>query len=140
MNVKNRQIGQTKDVGFQVGARRTFDISMEKAWQLVISKKGLQIWLGDINDFEFGKDTTYKTSGGITGEIRVFKPNSHLRITWFPPSWPRASTIQVRVISAGKKTTISFHQEHLPGANERQERLEFFKNVLNEFEKNFFIK
>ncbi|MDH3944043.1 MAG: hypothetical protein OEV06_08125 [Anaerolineae bacterium] len=54
--------------------------------------------------------------------MRVFKPNSHLRLTHHPPGWPRPSTIQVRVIPSGDKTVIAFHQEHLPGPQERAQR------------------
>ena len=63
--------------------------------------------------------------------MRVYKPNSHLRLTWHPAGWPRPSTIQVRVIPSGEKTVISFHQEHMPGPEAREIRRTFFKNALD---------
>jgi hypothetical protein len=43
----DKPIGLTKSVGFQIGVRRTLLITPEKAWQLLCSQQGLQIWLGD---------------------------------------------------------------------------------------------
>jgi uncharacterized protein YndB with AHSA1/START domain len=68
------------------------------------------------------------------GEVRVYTPYSHLRITWHPPGWPRASTLQLRVIPKGDKTVIAFHQEHLPGEKEREERRTHYIAVLDELE------
>ena len=115
-----KPVGLTKDTGWQVGARRTYPITLERAWQLVTSPQGMNVWLGKLEHLD------YELDEGITGELRVFKPNSHLRITYFPPGWPRSSTIQVRVIPSGEKTQISFHQEHLPGPSEREERKRHF--------------
>jgi len=65
----------------------------------------------------------------------VVQPGSHLRITRQPPGWSRPSTIQVRVMPAGAKTTLSFHEEHLPGAAERQERRAHFAAALDELQR-----
>jgi len=124
--------GLTKDVGFQVGARRTFPIDYKDAWRLLTSKKGINIWLGNTSNLIKGKQ--YNLSDGSKGEVRVYSPNSHLRIAWQPPGWQKASTIQLQVIPKGDKTVIAFHQELLPGAKEREERRKFFSSVLDQLE------
>lgn len=43
--------------------------------------------------------------------------------------------ISVSVIPSGNKTVISFQQEHLPGAGEREERRAFYKAALDGLEK-----
>jgi hypothetical protein len=43
-----RVIGQTKTSGFQIGARRTFLVSVPNAWNFLISEQGQSIWLGDL--------------------------------------------------------------------------------------------
>ena len=130
----NRPVGLSKDAGFQIGARRTLPIALEDAWQLLISKTGVEIWLGSVRELDFTKGEKYALDDGCTGEVRVFSPNSHLRITWQPPDWDRASTIQVRVIPRGEKTMMAFHQEHLPGSKERTERRAHFMAVLDRLE------
>ncbi len=125
-------IGKTKDVGFQVGARKTFNIRLEKAWDFITSSSALAIWLGEIKQIKEG--VRFQLENGISGHIRVFSPLSHIRLSWKHPDWERSSTIQVRVIPRKDKTVIAFHQEHLPGIEEREIRKEFFKNVLQEFE------
>ena len=128
-------VGQTKDVGFQIGVRRTLPVNCDEVWRLLTSKKGLQIWLGKGANIEWTKGKAYRLADGTLGEIRVFSPNSHLRITWQPADWPRPSTIQVRVLASKERTTVSFHQEHLPGANAREERRAHFAAAIDELER-----
>jgi uncharacterized protein YndB with AHSA1/START domain len=126
-----RAVGQTADVGFNVGAQRRLAITPDEAWRLVTSAKGVRAWLGDARGFAAEKGAEYTTADGASGVVRVARPGSHLRLTWQPPGWVRASTIQVRVMAQGEKTTISLHQEHLPGAAEREEARRRFKAALD---------
>jgi uncharacterized protein YndB with AHSA1/START domain len=80
------------------------------------------------------KGATYTLPDGARGEMRVFEPNHHLRITWQPRGWPRPSTIQIRVIPSGAKTTLAFHQEHLPDAKAREQRRAHFESVFDSIE------
>lgn len=126
-----RPVGLTKDVGYQIGVRRTLPLTPEEAWRRVTSARGLRAWLGDAPVMPLEKGTSYELADGATGEIRVFAPGSHLRLTWQPGEWPRPSTIQVRVIDKGDRATIAFHQEHLPDAAAREARREHFKAALD---------
>lgn len=128
-----RVVGQTAGTGFQVGVRRTVAAGADEAWRLLTSPEGVRAWLGEVRGLRLEKGETYQAAGGATGEVRVISPGSHLRITRRPEGWPRASTIQVRVMpAAGGKTVLSFHEEHLPGAAERQERRAHFEAALDE--------
>jgi uncharacterized protein YndB with AHSA1/START domain len=125
-------IGQTKDGSFQIGARRTLPIPLERAWQLLTSPNGVRRWLGDTTGLSLRPGASYTLAAGGGGEVRVMRPNDHLRITWQPAGWARASTIQVRVIPRGAGTTIAFHQEQLPDSEERERRRAHFEAVLME--------
>lgn len=130
-----RAVGQTEAAGFNVGARRTLPVSADDAWSLLTSPDGVRAWLGGAPTLRWEKGEKYTLEDGSAGEVRVFKPGSHLRITWGPEGWPRASTIQVRVTPSGeRKTVIGLHQEHLPGAAERDERRRFFEAALDALE------
>lgn len=127
------EVGRTRGTGFQVGIRRTLPISLAEAWRLVTSPQGVRAWLGDgAVAWERGRE--YALADGSTGAVRVVEPESHVRLTWHPDGWPRASTIQVRVIAAASGTTIAFHQEHLPHAAARQERRAHFAAALEALE------
>jgi uncharacterized protein YndB with AHSA1/START domain len=134
LNLKNKkmekQIGRTKDVGFQFGIRKTFAVSIEKVWDFLFSEKGLKIWLGNLNN-ELEIEKEYETENGITGFVRVFKPNSHIRLNWKPKNWKNTSTIQIRVIGNQEKTTIAFHQEKLLNSEQRDEMKEYWNKVMN---------
>ena len=126
-----KQRGQTKDVGFQFGLRKTFSITTEEAWDFCFSEEGLKIWLGDLES-ELELKKTYQAKNGISGLVRVLKPNSHIRLNWKKESWKNMSTVQVRVIGNQEKTTISFHQEKLLDAEQRNEMKEYWNKVMNE--------
>ena len=42
--------------------------------------------------------------------------------------------MQVRVIPRGEKTVVAFHQEHLPGPAEREQRKAHYLGALDELE------
>lgn len=133
--MNKKAIGQTKSAGFEIGVRRTFEVPVMRAWEAIISEKGVKLWLGEVPGMKWEKGETYKTKDGTEGEIRVINHGSHLRITWWPQNWEKASTIQIRVIPNGEKTTISFHQENLAGADDREEMRQRWEYVLDELEK-----
>ncbi len=133
-----RPVGKTKSVGYQIGVRRTFDIRPEHAWSFLVSDTGLAAWLGSSSAIHMNVGEKYLLPDGTTGEFRVIKSNSHLRMTWQPRGWEKASTIQVRVIPVKEKTTISFHQENLPGPDEREKRRTYFSKVLDVIGRDMF--
>lgn len=126
-----RVLGETADTGFQIGVRRTLPLALDDAWRLLTSTEGVRAWLGDARGFAAEKGATYTLPDGTGGEVRVAKAGSHLRVTRHPKGWARPSTLQVRVMLAGEKTVISFHEEHLPGADEREARRRYFDGVLD---------
>jgi uncharacterized protein YndB with AHSA1/START domain len=113
---REKSAGRAKDGTYAVGVRRTFVSTPQHAWDVLTSPEGLAIWLGA--DLDLTRGAAYQ-SPGAAGEVRVVSPGSHVRLTWQPDGWSAASTIQVRVLPAAGGTTVSFHQESLPGAAER---------------------
>lgn len=79
--------GWTRDTGYQVGARRTLPIAPDVAWRLLLSPAGLSAWLGLHDSGELAKGSTYALPDGTQGEVHVFQPLSHTRLTWQPPDW-----------------------------------------------------
>jgi uncharacterized protein YndB with AHSA1/START domain len=130
----DKPIGLTKSAGYQIGVRRTLPITPEKAWQLLFSQEGLQIWLGDLSSLPLQKGEKYMTQQGVSGEIRVIKPKEQLRMTLQKKNWTHASTCQIRLIpTCTGKTTISFHQENLESAAKREEMKLHWEEVLQRF-------
>jgi uncharacterized protein YndB with AHSA1/START domain len=134
---KDKIIGQTKDVGFQIGVRKTFNISTETAWDFLFSDKGLSTWLGKISIENFGLDKTYKTKEGIEGEVNTLKPYSHIRLSWKPKNWTNISAVQIRVINAKGKATISFHQDKLLDSKQRDEMKIYWDRIIAKIENEF---
>jgi uncharacterized protein YndB with AHSA1/START domain len=135
MTAKNKKpIGLTKETGWQIGLRRTLPFPYELVWELITSSNGVEIWLGKGDPFDLEKGVKYQLEDGTTGEVRVVKSLSHLRITRLPlhENYDRASTIQIRVLEKGEKTELVFHEEHLPNQEERQARKVFYLRVVDQ--------
>jgi hypothetical protein len=128
---KIKVIGQTKHVGFQIGIRRTFSISTKEARDIIFSDNGLRIWLGELSSGDFSIGQNYQTKEGITGEIKVFKPYSHIRLTWKKKEWHNISMLQIRIITSKNGATISFHQEKLLDSMQRTEMKKHWEMILS---------
>lgn len=129
-----RPVGLTQGAGWQIGARRVFPVDLEQAWALLISPAGQRLWLGGSAGRELARGVSFELDGGVTGKVTTFKPLSHMRLAWGPPGWPRPSILQVRALAGRAGTTVAFHQEHLPGEAEREERRGHFVGALDAIE------
>ncbi len=125
-----KAVGLTKDAGFQFGLRKTFSLSVKDVWNFMFSIEGVKIWLGDIGSKVLEKDVEYKTQDGIEGTVKVYKPYSHIRMSWNKNGWKNDSTLQVRVIETGNKATVSFHQEKLLNSAQREEMRKYWNGVM----------
>ena len=129
-----RPVGLTRDVGWEIGVRRTFPMSLEEAWRLITSPEGIRIWLGEGPAFSLEKGDAFSLDDGTTCEIRVFKTHSHLRLRRKPADTQQASTIQLRVLENGNRSVIAFHEENLASAEQREARRAHFAAALDKFE------
>ncbi|MNN19423.1 hypothetical protein D3C81_1326660 [compost metagenome] len=129
---KEFAVGKTKAVGYQVGVRRTFQVTVEEAWNLVTTRQGIEVWLGELSSYDFGVGAQFNTTSGISGEIRVINEHQNIRLTWKKKDWEKASTLQIRTIKQkDNKCTISFHQENLPSFEVREEMKARWDEVLD---------
>ena len=127
-----KDVGLTRDAGYEMGARQTFGISPEATWDFVMSPEGVKLWLGALTQGSFEPDVPFETEDGVSGMLRVLQPYSHVRLAWKKPGWSGFSTLQVRVLpTAGGRSTIAFHQEKLASSAEREEMLSRWKGVLH---------
>ncbi|MGO4541889.1 SRPBCC family protein [Paenibacillus sp. 2TAB19] len=130
---KDKPVGKTASVGFQIGVRRTLPITPEQAWSFLTSPEGLRLWIGTVSGLSFKEGETFTSEEGITGQFRVVKPEKQLRLKWGRNDWEKLSTLQIRLIPIKPdRTTISFHQENLDHSGTRDQMKQFWENALNE--------
>lgn len=126
---------RTKDTGWQIGVSRTIDASLPAVWELLTSSRGLDIWLGRDAALPEEKGERYETADGIQGELRSYRPNVRIRLTWQPATRSHDSTVQVAVQDKGPKTMVRFHQGRLVDGAERERQREFWTGVIDRLEK-----
>ena len=127
-----RVVGQTSAGGFQIGVQMTLPVSTGEAWDVMMEGPGRDVWLGTADDIEFRKGERYRTSEGVSGEVRSIVPGERVRLTWDSPELAHPSTLQVTIVPSGEKASVRFHQERLSSLEERERMREHWRDVLKE--------
>lgn len=122
-------IGQTKDVGFNIGVSKTLPFPPEVVWAAVMSPEGVALWLG--KGATLTKGERYETTEGTVGEVRSLHELDRVRLTWHPRDWDHESTVQVAISASGDKTMLRFHQERLAGPEERARQRDHWREVMD---------
>lgn len=127
----SRPVGLTASSGWELGLRRTLPVSPDRAWTVLTSPVGTELILGKGVDLDPDRPGRANEEGPIAWELTTFHPCSHLRMKWRKAGWAKASTLQIRVISAATGTTIAIHQEDLADKAAREELLAHWAKVLD---------
>ncbi|MCW3463426.1 SRPBCC domain-containing protein [Chitinophaga nivalis] len=129
-----KQTGHTATQGWEIGVRRTFPLSPDQAWELLFSQPVLGYWLDNKANLAFQKGDTYTTAAGITITVSSCTIPKVIRIKWHNPAEENTSTLQIRVIPAKEKATISFHHEWLKDATARVTMQAYWRQVLDQID------
>ena len=132
MTSSKTPVGQTASQGWEMGIRRTFPITPDQAWELLFTQPVLGHWLDTNAQLSFEKGDTYTTRTGITITISSVTTAKVIRMKWQVAGESNTSTLQVRVLPAKEKTTVSFHHEWLKDAAERAAMKTYWENVLDQ--------
>lgn len=123
--------GETADAGFEIGVSKTVPLPVDEVWRRLTGEEGVRAWLGETTSsigFEAGE--SYRLADGTTGEVRVVVEGDRVRLTRRPEGWARAATVQIRLTPKGEKTVVTFHEEHLPSAEEREARRGHYRGAV----------
>lgn len=130
-----RVVGQTSDVGFQIGAQRSVAATPGHVWEVLVTRPDLWLGAGASVVFEPGREYEVppgESSPGARGEIRVVKPADRIRMTWQPADWPAPATLQIVVTPAAPgKTRLNAHLEKLPRADVREAMRERMRRAMD---------
>ena len=127
-------VGETADVGFQVGVQRSVTATVTQVWELITSRP--ELWLGEGVSVTFVRGEQYEVSpaGGApaaSGEVRVVKPGDRLRMTWQPDGWQAPATLQLALSQSGSgRTAFHAHLEKLPDADTREAMRKRWREAL----------
>ncbi|HEY8108672.1 MAG TPA: DUF4287 domain-containing protein [Patescibacteria group bacterium] len=125
-----REVGETADVGFEVGVHKTVEISKAAAWKAVTSTNWMSRWLYATPRLVEGRPFNNEK---VAGEVRVVQPGEKIRLAWKPTGWERSSTVQILVQTAPSgKTRLAFHHEKLADAKMRERMRAHWKAAATE--------
>ncbi len=108
--------GQTKNAGWQVGARRTLPLELDQAWDLLTLPRWLHRWSG-LTVLDTGDPAVRSLTARCV--VRVRTPQS---------------LVQLRLLPAASGTTVAFHEEHLPDEQARSRRKDHWAQLLDDLE------
>jgi len=130
--MSERRTGHTKDAGWEIGVSRTVSFPTEEVWDFLASPAGSAVWLGSGVRRLDEPGAAYETETGTVGQVRGFRPQDRVRLTWQPVDWDHDSTVQVTVTPVGgDRTRIVFHQERLVDAAERERQRGHWQAVMD---------
>ena len=126
-----REVGQTRDAGFQIGVSRTLPLPPDMVWQFLTGPAGRALWLGDGVRLDVARGAPYTTADGTTGEVRGYQEGARLRLTHRPAGADAETTVQVTVSASGTGTVLRFHQERLADPAAREDRRRHWQAVMD---------
>jgi activator of HSP90 ATPase len=124
-------IGLTKNVGFQFSITKTCPVSVDEAWDFLLSESGVSMWLGYINFDDFELNNSLITKAGIEAKITIFKADSHLRLAWKPAHWDNVSFIEIRVLTNGSRAKLGLLHTHMMSVAQREEVKAYWTKIFN---------
>jgi uncharacterized protein YndB with AHSA1/START domain len=128
---QRREVGHTRDAGWEIGVSKTVDHSAEDVWSFITSPAGIAIWLGEGVSVLPEPGDGYETTAGVRGQTRSFRELDRLRLTWRPADWTHDTTLQMVVRSSGAgRAILSIHQERLADATEREQQRRHWQGVI----------
>lgn len=98
-------VGRTKDAGWEIGVSRTVPLTLEEAWTRVDDPED---WLGEQPD-----------------DVRSHRPLDRVRVGW------KGTIVQVALSPTRTGTRVTFHQERLADADERERQRTHWKAVMD---------
>jgi hypothetical protein len=125
-------VGLTKNVGFQFSITKTCPVSVEGAWDFLLSESGVSMWLGDINFDDFELNNPLITEVGLEAKITIFKADSHLRLAWKPAHWDNISFIEIRVLTNGGRAKLGLLHTHMTSGAQRAEVKAYWTKIFDE--------
>lgn len=124
--------GRTKGAGWEIGVSKTVGHPIDEVWDFLTSAAGTALWLGHGVRELPGTGEPYETKEGTVGETRSYRPGDRIRLTWRPEDWDHDSTVQIAVNAKGPdRTTVTFHQERLTSAAERDRQRTHWRTVAD---------
>jgi len=126
-----RVTGETGTSGFQIGVSKTLHCTVERGWQILLSPEGQSLWLQPDVELKIEKGASCRREDGFSAKVRVWNPNSHLRLSWQLSQWDQPSILQIRCLpKAEDRCIITFHQEKLPDQYWREQMKSHWKEIL----------
>lgn len=98
-------VGKTKDAGWEIGVSRTVPLGLAEAWARVEDPVA---WLGEAAD-----------------DVRSHRPLDRIRVGW------DGTIVQVALREAPTGTRVTFHQERLADADERERQRTHWSAVMD---------
>ncbi|NOK34905.1 SRPBCC domain-containing protein [Corallococcus exercitus] len=113
--------------------RRSFAVGSEMAWAAWGEEAGLVRWVGACSQpLKEGEQVALPDGTRLKVVRRV--PPQQLRMRLEHDAWPRARTVQLRVLPSVHGVTVALHAEGLPDAGAREETLARWTRALESWD------
>jgi len=97
---------------------RTLPIPVGRVWQLLVSREGASVWLGE-GAVLGGKGEPYHCADGTSGVVRSYHPLEQLRVSWHATPDSTPTVVEIGLRADGDGTVIDLHHDRIDDADLR---------------------
>ena len=97
---------------------RTLPVPVGRVWQLLVSREGASVWLGE-GAVLGGKGEPYHCADGTSGVVRSYHPLEQLRVSWHATPDSPPTVVEVDLRADGETTVVDLHHDRIDDADLR---------------------
>ena len=97
---------------------RTLPVPLGRVWQLLVSREGASVWLGE-GAVLGGKGEPYHCADGTSGVVRSYHPLEQLRVSWHATPDSPPTVVEIDLRADGDGTVIDLHHDRIDDADLR---------------------
>lgn len=127
-----RKEGQDAKGKYMVTATKSFSLTSQKIWTLLVSEAGVQIWLSPLAPIKLRPGTAFETKDGFFGEIRTLTQPRRIRLMWQDPEWEKHTFLELLLVNRpGKKSILVFNHTGLKDAESKARLGERWRKIAS---------
>jgi uncharacterized protein YndB with AHSA1/START domain len=116
-----RKVGQDLKGKYMVTATKSLHRDVTAVWTLLLSAKGLEIWLRPLSKVAIKPNSPFETKDGFFGEIRTVTKHRKIRLSWQDPEWEKRTTVEMILVKRPeRKSILVFNHTGIPDEGTRE--------------------
>lgn len=116
-----RKEGQDINGKYMVTATKSLPCGVRDVWKVLLSPRGLEIWLSPLSKLDLLPKVEFETKDGFFGEVRTVSSFRRARLFWQSPDWEKHTVLEVLLVpKPGKRSILVFNHTGIGEARTKE--------------------